>query len=96
MGNMKTILWFLLIGTLGAVCGWIVIGPWTPKNPVAMLMVFTLFTVPNIGAIWMMYIAVRYEAYPYPFIALAFLPFSFVWYYFERFRPGRYLKRNSA
>ena len=93
---MKTILWFLLILALGALCGWIVIGPWTPRNPVAMLLVIVLFTAPNIGAIWMMYIAIRYEAKPFPFVALAFFPFSFLWYYFDRFRRGRYMTRGSA
>jgi hypothetical protein len=92
---MKTLFWLLLIGALGALCGWIVIGPWTPRNPAAILLVVALFAAPNIGAIWMMYVAVRYEANPFPFVALAFIPFSFLWYYFDRFRFGRHMTRDS-
>jgi hypothetical protein len=92
---MKTILWSVLVISLCVLCGWIVIGPWVPHNPGAMLAVVILFTLPNIGTLWMMYIAVRYEAHPLPFVALAFIPFSFLWYYFERFRRGKYRLRDS-
>jgi hypothetical protein len=49
----------------------------------------TLFSVTDsiatIGLIWMIYQAVRYEISPWRFILLALLPFSFVWYYGERY-----------
>jgi hypothetical protein len=40
--------------------------------------------------IWMLYQAIRYEAKPlrYAFLA-AFVPFSYVWYYVERYRPRK-------
>jgi hypothetical protein len=41
--------------------------------------------VSHIGCLWMLYQAVRYEIRPVRFVLLAFLPFSFVWYYFERY-----------
>lgn len=93
---MKKLLWLLVIAALGVLCGWIVIGPWIPHNPFAMLLVIVLFTVPNIGALWMMYMAVRYEANPFPFVALAFIPFSFLWYYFDRFRSGKHLTKITV
>lgn len=41
-----------------------------------------------------MYMSIRYEKKPLPMLALAlFVPFTFVWYYFERVRPGK-LARN--
>lgn len=44
-----------------------------------------------IGFLWMVYQAVRYEIWPLRFVLLAFLPFSFIWYYYERYsrRQGR-------
>jgi hypothetical protein len=43
----------------------------------------------NIGLLWAIYQAVRYEIYPLRFILIAFLPFSFVWYYYERYANRR-------
>lgn len=44
-----------------------------------------------IGCLWMLYQAVRYEIRPLRFVLLAPLPFSWIWYYWERFlrRKGR-------
>jgi hypothetical protein len=40
--------------------------------------------------IWMLYQAVRYEAKPLRYVLLAaFVPFSYVWYYIERYRPRK-------
>jgi len=39
-----------------------------------------------IGFLWMLYQVIRYEIHPWRFILLSFLPFSFVWYYYERYR----------
>lgn len=39
----------------------------------------------QILALWMLYQAIRYEIRPWRFILLSFLPFSFIWYYFERY-----------
>jgi len=45
-----------------------------------------LFAIPPVGAFWMMYQSIRYEKKPLPIVLLAFIPFSFLWYYFERVR----------
>jgi hypothetical protein len=92
---MKLAIWILLIAALGLLCGWIVIGSWSPHGQLDMLLVAILFTSPNIGAVWMMFIAIRHESKPIPFVALALIPFSFLWYYAERYRTGRYLNRSS-
>jgi hypothetical protein len=44
----------------------------------------------EIGTLWMSYQAIRYEIRPFRFVLLAFLPLSFVWYYYER-----YLRRSG-
>jgi len=38
----------------------------------------------------MAYICIRYEKNPLPLVVLALcVPFTFLWYYFERVRPGK-------
>jgi hypothetical protein len=93
---MRNAFWVLVVAALAGFCGWVVIGPWTPHDQGVVFLLIALFATPNIGAIWMMYTAVRNEAKPLPFVALAFIPFSFLWYYFERYRLGRHLTRSSS
>ena len=63
------------------------------SNPAILLAFFALFAVPPVGAFWMLYMAIRYEKSPFPMILLALIPFTFLWYYFERVRTGK-LRRN--
>lgn len=43
----------------------------------------------QIVALWMLYQSIRYEIRPWRFILLSFLPFSFIWYYYERYSRRR-------
>ena len=57
----------------------------TPLTPL-----FSLISWGNqIVALWMVYQAIRYEIRPWRFILLSFLPFSYVWYYYERYSRRR-------
>jgi hypothetical protein len=49
--------------------------------------------VANIGALWMLYQSVRYEIRPLRYCLLAIVPFSFVWYYYERFSKRQGVRR---
>lgn len=89
-------IWILVIACLLSLCAWIVIGPWVPHHPLALFAVIVLFGAPNFGAIWMMYTAARYELNAITFVALAFIPFTFLWYYFERYRTGKCFTRVSG
>jgi hypothetical protein len=61
-----------------------------PENNPAILVAFiALFAIPPLGAFWMMYMSVRHEKSPLPMVLLAFIPFTFLWYYFERVRAGK-------
>ena len=93
---MRTFLWGLLVLGLVALAAWIVIGPWFPKSPFVILLISAFFVLPNIGTIWMLYVAVRYEEHTLPFALSAFLPYAFLWYYFERVRHGKHLTRLPA
>jgi hypothetical protein len=94
--DMRNALWILLLAGLGVFCGWVVIGPWVPRNQGVIFLLIALFAAPNFGAMWMMYTAIRNESRPLPFVALAFVPFSFLWYYAERYRTGRCFAQDST
>jgi hypothetical protein len=49
--------------------------------------------VANIGALWMLYQSIRYEIRPLLFCVLALIPFSFVWYYYERHSKRKGVRR---
>lgn len=60
------------------------------NNPVIVLGLIALCAIPSVGAFWMMYMSIRHERNPFLMVALAmFVPFMFVWYYFDRVRPGK-------
>jgi hypothetical protein len=90
---MKTFFWILLIAALSAFAFWVVVGPWFPKSPLVIFALVAFFGMPNLGAIWMLYVSIRSERHPLPFVVLALVPYSFLWYYFERFRPGEQTRR---
>ena len=93
---MKIFLWILLGIAVTALAFWMVVSSWFPRNPVVELLTFAFFGAPSVGAFWMLYMAIRHEKHPLPLILLAFVPYAFLWYYFERVRPGKHLTRESA
>lgn len=86
--SLTSVLLLLLILALNILAGWIVVGPWFPANPLVIFLVVALFLTPSLGAFWLTYIAIRYEETPWRFVALALVPFGFLWYYSERYRRG--------
>ena len=67
------------------------------SNPAVLFAFVALFAVPPLGAFWMMYMSIRYDKNPAPMILLAFIPFTFLWFYFERVRTGKLTRdRNHA
>ena len=65
-------------------------------NLVVLSAFLALFAIPPLGAFWMMYMSVRDEKNPFPMILLAFIPFTFVWFYFERIRHRKLADRNRV
>ncbi len=49
--------------------------------------------VANVGALWMLYQSIRYEIRPLLFCVLSIIPFSFVWYYYERHAKRKGVRR---
>ncbi len=92
---MKLLLWILLGFVVAGFAFWAMIAD-GPDNPFLISLVVVVFGVSPIGAFWMLYMAIRYEARPLPMMLLAFVPYSFLWYYFERVRPGNLVERNRS
>lgn len=91
---MKLFLWIFLGFVVAGLAFWTIVAE-GPDNPLLVFVVVAVFGLPPIGAFWMLYMAIRYEAQPLPMILLAFVPYSFLWYYFERVRPGKLTRENG-
>jgi hypothetical protein len=87
---MKLAMWVLMGSSVIGVSFWLIIV--TQANPIPVSVFVLADAAATVGAIWMMESATREETHPGPVIWLAFLPFSFLWYYFERVRPLREIK----
>ena len=62
-----------------------------PEDSLPMMVAIVLpFAFLGFGALWMIKTVIREEPKPWPLLFLAgFLPFAFLWYYFERVKPDR-------
>ena len=94
---MKLLLYIALGFVVAAVAVLLLLrGPAPESHPGIMFALVALFGIAPVGAFWMMYTAVRHEKNPFPLLLLAlFIPFTFLWYYFERVRPGKVERRGT-
>ena len=65
---------------------------WRPYQVSGGLLYGVVSGVSTLGAFWMIYVAIRYERNPWPFILLACVPYASFWYYHERIKP---MRRNA-
>jgi hypothetical protein len=86
---MKLFLWIFFGLAVAGLAFWLVTSPGITRNPLSILLLVVVFGVSPIGAFWMLYVAIRYEKHPWLMILLAFLPYAFLWYYFERVRTRK-------
>lgn len=85
---MRLVLWIALGFLITGVAFWLAVGP-AVSNRLLLTLVVPVFVIPPFGAFWMMYSAARYEKHPLSMVLLAFVPYAFLWYYFDRVRPRR-------
>jgi len=91
---MKLFLWVVFGFIVAGLAFFLIASVWSPTNPLVQDLIVVLFMLPSVGAFWMMYSAIRHEKQPLRFILLAFIPFAFIWYYFEHVRSGKHLQRQ--
>jgi hypothetical protein len=93
---MRHLLWAVLMLAALVIGVWIVIGPWNPRNDFELFAVMVFFMGSPIGGFWMIYRSIRYEKRPVPYVILALVPMSFLWYYVERVRPLKFQTSQDA
>lgn len=82
------ILVLLVSGALLVFAGWVVLGSWAPKTTFGLSCLIAFFIFAPIGSLWMLYDCAVREKPPVLYYLMAlFLPYAFVWYYFDRVRP---------
>src|ERR1035441_7653743 len=65
-------------------------------SPFAVGTLVALCAIGPFGALWMIKTVIRQEPSPWPLLFLAvLLPYSFLWYYFERVRPANLTKPDG-
>lgn len=93
---MKMFVWAILGFAMAGLAFWIVSSTETiPPHPLPLAVLAFIFGVAPLGSFWMMFMAIRYESRPWPYVLLAFLPYTFLGYYFERVR-GKKLKAANV
>jgi len=82
-------LWFVFLTAATAFGYWALFSPWL-KEVIRgrVLLIYALTQI--LGGFWMIYNCVRTEQRPFRFILISLIPYSFVWYYFEKVRPPRH------
>ena len=86
----KMFVWVIVGLVVAGAAFWFVTsnGP-VPAGPMSIVAIALVFGISPIGSFWMLYIVIRYEKRPMPYILLAFLPYFSLGYYFERVRGKR-------
>ena len=87
--------WFLPAVYFIVLLSFGIVGPYlgTSNNRDFIGMVLSGQSLALLGGLWMIYQALRYEVRPARYCAAAILPFTFVWYYIERYRLREGLQR---
>lgn len=96
MQSIRIVFWILSGLAPTGLAFYVITSAWFPVNPVTTFLAFIVFGISPIGSFWMLYVAVRNERRPLPFILLAFLPYTFLWYYFDRVRDGKHKTRAAT
>jgi len=87
---MKMLFWAVVAIAAAGFAFWFITSRATvPPPPLLVLPLALVFCAAPIGGFWMLYMVIRHERRPLPYILLAFIPFFFLGYYFERIRGKR-------
>jgi hypothetical protein len=87
---MKMLLWAIVAFAATGFAFWFVTSTATVSpHPLLIIPLGLIFCAAPLGTFWMLYMVIRHEGRPLPYILLAFIPFFFLGYYFERIRGKR-------
>ena len=80
---------FLFLTGTSIFAVWVVTGSWMPKTDLELGLVGAFFVCAPAGGLWMLYDCFRQRNTPFAYFLLSFVPYGFVFYYFERVRPRK-------
>jgi hypothetical protein len=86
--KLRVLPWVLLMILASWAGFWVVHSSWAPENNFELMAVMVFFMGNPIGSFWMVNRVIRFESKKAPYIVLAFVPMSFLWYYVERVRSS--------
>ena len=93
---MKMFLWGCLGFAVAGFAFWIVTTTETvPPHPLPLVLLALIFGVSPLGTFWMLFMVIRHEKRMMPYALLAFFPYSFLGYYFERVKGNSKRKLSS-
>lgn len=88
--TIRMFLWAILGFAVAGSAFWMISSTTTAlPQPLSLLILAFVFGVSPVGTFWMLYVVIRHERRPLPYVLLAFIPYFSVGYYFERFRRNR-------
>jgi hypothetical protein len=90
----RTLVWFAPTVGFYVLIFILMASPIAAKNNIVFFwLVFAYCFTSPFGSFWMLYQSIRFESSPLKYVILSFLPYAFLWYYFERVRNRTYLGR---
>lgn len=96
LGVAKLLLWVFSWLAVAGLLFWMIVNPDVPGKTLFVVLYTVLSAFMALGTLWMIYYSFQHEKSPWPMILLAFVPFAFLWYYFERVRTGKYQESDQA
>lgn len=86
MKSLRAGTWILVSVGATIIAAWVILASPGPLHGADLGLAVVVFGVHPFGALWMMYHSIRHERQPLGFVGLAFVPYTFLWYYFDRVR----------
>ena len=91
--NFRALSWFAPTAGFYMLTLVMMANPNSAKNLAVLGLALGYYLTSPFGSFWMLYQSIRFESKPLKYILLSFLPYAFLWYYFERVRKRTYVGR---
>ena len=82
---MKRTAWTIFLLTTTAIETWPIL-PAMLGRDLGIRVLIGYCVIATLGSLWMLYRCLHRERRPFPLALLAFIPYAFLWYYFEKVR----------
>jgi hypothetical protein len=76
----------VILAAISLFAAWVILGSWMPQSGVEKVFPIAFFLGGPLGACWLLYDCFSHPKTPRVYLLLAFVPYAFVFYYFEHIR----------